>query len=58
MIVAVLDAAGEGHTPAGSNLASPLLAGVLGLAWLLSLVACLGLDVAGLNPALVLVAFW
>ena len=56
MIVAILDAGGEGHTPAGSNLASPLLAGGLGLAWLLSLVACLGLDLAELNPALVMVA--
>ena len=40
-------------TPA---LVSALLAGALGLAWLLSLVACLGFDLAGLNPALVLVA--
>ena len=52
---------GEGHTPAGSKLASPLLAGALlagaiTLAWLLSLVACLWLDLAGLNPALVVVA--
>jgi beta-carotene ketolase (CrtW type) len=56
-----MDVGGEGQTPAGSILATThlvgaLLAGGLGLAWLLSLVACLGLDLAGLNPALVLVA--
>jgi len=34
----------------------PLLAGALAIAWLLSLALCLGLDLAGSNPALVLVA--
>jgi beta-carotene ketolase (CrtW type) len=46
---------------ADSSKASPLpvgliLAGILGLAWLGSLVVCLSLDLSGLSPALVLVA--
>ena len=51
-----MDAAAISPALASAPLAGALLAGAITLAWLLSLVACLGWDVAGLHPALVLVA--